>query len=62
MEINQIFTRIIQAHKKFYGDCKHIFWLSKVAIKCFFKGDIDGAEEAICWIKIHWNYKSTRIK
>lgn len=51
----------IAEHKKFWSDCKFMFWLFKVMIICFFKGDLDGSQEAWCFIKIHWNYKSTRI-
>lgn len=52
---------IVTENKKFFKDCKHVLWLTKVMLSCFLKGDIDGAEEAIFWIKMHWNYKSKEL-
>ena len=46
---------------KFLQDCKHILWLTKQMIVLFIKGDFEGSKDAICWMKIHWNYKSKKL-
>jgi hypothetical protein len=53
---------IIEEHKKFLGDCKHMLWLFKQMVMNFLKGDIDESIEAWYFVKIHWNYKSVKIK
>jgi hypothetical protein len=54
-------NNIIKKHIKFLSDCKFILWLVKQMIVCYIKGDKDGVLECKCFIKIHWNYKSTKI-
>jgi hypothetical protein len=46
----------------FLADAKHMLWLFKQMVVNFLKGDIDGAVEAYYFVKIHWNYKSKRIR
>lgn len=52
---------IINEHKKFFSDCKHMSWLFKMMIVNFLKGNLHEAQESYYWMRIHWNYKSRKI-
>jgi len=48
--------------KQFIQDCKHMLWLFKQMIMSGLKGDWGDSLDAWCWIKIHWNHESRRLK
>ena len=59
--MNTYIKNQLAEHKKFWSDCKHIFWLFRQMIKAYISGDKDGVLECKTFIWMHWNYKSKRI-